>query len=127
MTIGLTPELDAIRKRHLLDSSKKHGELNAIELNADRAKLLAIIDRLLPGATSPDGGRDAWQRIETGYPNDGERVDVWIDLTGLHVNDRSYARIACWGPTGFTDGHGGNSIANITHWKRIIPPKGDSA
>lgn len=73
-------------------------------------------------ALTPAQAPGAWHDIGTSLPPDGTRCLVWIDLAGLHVTDRSYADIACFGPTGFTRGHGGHPIANITHWQKFSLP-----
>lgn len=54
MSSGLTPEDFAFIKE-----CKRQSEYTSHLLLSESNKLLAIIDRLLSGATSPEGGRDA--------------------------------------------------------------------
>jgi len=65
-----------------------------------------------------------WHPIETA-PKDGTRALVWIDLTGEHVKDRSYARIACWDGDceRWRDGHSGPPLTiDPTHWMPLPAP-----
>ena len=56
-------------------------------------------------------------------PKSGSRRLVWIDLKGLHVNDRSFWRFGCWDGKFWRDGHGGRKLdPQPTHWMHAPRP-----
>lgn len=69
--------------------------------------------------------RAAWRPIEEA-PKKGVRREVWIDLRGEHVNDRSYPTYACWDGKLWQHDHGGRPFdPQPTHWKHPLtaPPE----
>jgi hypothetical protein len=86
---------------------------------ANPAAILSLLDTIDRMEASQQ-----WRTMESAKLIEGKRYLIWVDLHGLHVNDRSYARIAFWGPRGFTEGGSEYPIANVTHWLPLPPTPG---